>query len=69
MNGNDVSLLEMSHNDINGMREKDLVEQTEKIKGKVIFGSHVKDLCHPIEKLPENLDQVMETNAKSLASW
>ena len=64
MNGNDVSLLEMSHNDINGMRKKDILEQTEKMKGKVIFGSHIKDLCHQIEKLTENLHQVMETNAK-----
>ena len=44
MNGNDVSLLEMSYDDINSMRKKDLVEQIEKMKGKVIFDTDVKDI-------------------------
>ena len=51
MNGNDVNLLEMSYNDINSMRKKDLVEQIEKMKGKVIFDSHIKDLCNQIKSL------------------
>ena len=58
MNGNDVNLLEMSYDDINSMRKKGLVEQNEKMKGKVIFHSHVKDLCNQIEKLTESLNQV-----------
>ena len=44
MNGNDVNFLEMSYDDTNSMRKKDLVEQIEKIEGKVIFDSHVKVL-------------------------
>ena len=64
MNGNDVNLLEMSYNDINSMRKKDLVEQIEKMKGKVIFDSHVKDLCNQIKKLTESLNQVTEANEK-----
>ena len=65
MNGNDVNLLEMSYNDIDSMRKKDLVDQIEKMKGKVIFDSHVKDLCNQIEKLTESLNQVMAANEKN----
>ena len=54
MNENDVNLLEMSYDDIDSIRKKDLAEQIEKIKGKVIFDSHVKDLCSQIEKLTES---------------
>ena len=54
----------MSYDDISNMRKKDLVEQIEKTKGKVIFGSHVKDLCHQIEKVTEILNQVMAPNEK-----
>ena len=46
MNGNDVNLLDMSYDDFNCLRKKDFVEQIEKIKGKVIFGSHAKNLCN-----------------------
>ena len=65
MNGNDFNLLEMSYDDINSMRKIDLVKQIEKMNGKVIFDSHVKDLCNQIEKLTESLDQVMATNEKN----
>ena len=64
MNGNDVNLLEMSYDDINSMRKKDLVEQIAKMKGKVIFDSYVKDLCNQIEKLTESLNQVTAANEK-----
>ena len=65
MNGNDFNLLEMSYDDINSMRKIDLVKQIEKMNGKVIFDSHVKDLCNQIEKLTESLDQVMAANEKT----
>ena len=64
MNRNDINLLEMSYNDINSMRKKCLVEQIEKMKGKVFFDSHVKDLCNQIEKLTESLNQVTTANEK-----
>ena len=64
MNGNDVDLLEMSYDNINSMRKKNLVEQIEKMKGQVIFDSHVKDLCNQIEKLTESLNQVTAANEK-----
>ena len=34
------------------------------MKGKVVVGSHVKDLCHQIEKLTEKLNDVVATNEK-----
>ena len=46
------------------MRKKCLVEQIEKMKGKVFFDSHVKDLCNQIEKLTESLNQVTTANEK-----
>ena len=51
MNGNDVNLLEMSYDDINIMRKKYLVEQIQKMEGKLIIDSHVKDLCNQIQKV------------------
>ena len=64
MNGNDINLLEMSYDDINSMRKKYLVGQIEKMKGKLIFHSHAKDLCNQWEKLTESLDQVTAANEK-----
>ena len=64
MNGNDVNLLEWSYDDINSMRKKELVEQIQKMKGNVIFDSHVKDLCNQIENLTESLNQVTAANEK-----
>ena len=64
MNGNDVNLLEWSYDDINSMRKKELVEQIQKMKGNVIFDSHVKDLCNQIENLTESLNQVTAASEK-----
>ena len=52
------------YDDINSMRKKDLVEQIKKMKDKVIFDSHVKDLCNQIEKLTEILNQVTAADEK-----
>ena len=60
INGNDVNLLEMSYDGINSMRQKDI----EKMRGKVIFDSHIKDLCNQTEKLTESLNQLMAANEK-----
>ena len=40
------------------------MEQIEKLKGKVIFDSNVKDLYNQIEKLTESLNQVTAANEK-----
>ena len=40
------------------------MEQIEKMKGKVIFDSHVEDLRNQIEKLTESLNQIRAANEK-----
>ena len=60
MNGNDVNLLEMSYDDINIMRKKYLVEQIQKMEGKLIIDSHVKDLCNQIQKVSIKSRQQMK---------
>ena len=54
----------MSHDDINSMRKEDLVEQIEKMEGKVLFDSYVKDICHQTENLRESLNRVTAANEK-----
>ena len=46
MDKNNYNLFELSYDDINAMKKRDVVDQIEKMKGKVVVGSHVKDLCH-----------------------
>lgn len=54
----------MFYEDINSLSQKHLEQQIEIIKGKVIFGSHVKHLCDQINHLNESLNQVMVANEK-----
>ena len=46
------------------MRKKDLVQQIEEMKGKVILDCHVKDLWNQIKKLTESLNQVRAVNER-----
>ena len=64
MDKNNYNLFELSYDDINAMKKRDVVDQIDKMKGKVVVGSHVKDLCHQIEKLTEKLNDVVATNEK-----
>ena len=64
MDKNNYNLFELSYDDMNAMKKRDVVDQIEKMKGKVVVGSHVKDLCHQIEKLTEKLNDVVATNEK-----
>ena len=45
--------------------KKNLVEQTEKMKGNSIVDSHIKDLCYQVEKLTESLNQLISANEKT----
>ena len=65
MDKNDINLFELSYDDINAMKKRDLVNQIEKMRGKVIVGSHIKDLCRQIGKFTKNLNDVMATNKKT----
>ena len=47
------------------MKKRDLVDQIEKTKGKIVVGSYVKDLWHQIEKITERLNDVMAVNKKT----
>ena len=46
------------------MKIRDLVDQMEKMKGKVVVENNVKDLCYQTEKLTERLNDVVSTNEK-----
>ena len=46
------------------MRKKDLVEQIEEMKDKVILDCYVKDLCNQIKKLTESLNQERAVNER-----
>lgn len=65
MDKNDVKLSELSYDEINAMKIRDLVNQIEKRRGKLIEGSHIKDLYHQIGKLTKNVNDVMATNKKT----
>ena len=52
----------MSYDCINSTRKNDLVEQSRKRKNKVVFNSHVKNLCNQIEKLTEGIIQATAAN-------
>ena len=62
MDKNHINLFELLYDDVNSIKKGDLVDQIEKLKGKVAVGSHVKDLCHQIEKLAEKLNDVVANN-------
>ena len=51
MDKNDINLFELSYDDITAMEKRDLVDQIEKMKGKVVVSNHVKDLCHQQKNL------------------
>ena len=46
------------------MNKKDLVREIEKIKGKFIVDNNIKNLCHQVSRLSENLAKLMESNEK-----
>ena len=41
-----------------------ILDQIEKMKGKVVVGSQIKDLCYQTKKLTESLNDVVGTNEK-----
>ena len=59
-----TNLLELSFNEINAMKKKDLVSKIEKLKGKVVVDNNIKNLCDQVSRLSENLAKLMESNEK-----
>ena len=59
-----TNLLELSFNEINAMKKKDLVSKIEKLKGKVVVDDNIKNLCDQVSRLSENLAKLMKSNEK-----
>ena len=59
-----TNLLELSFDEINAMKKKDLVSEIEKLKGKVVVDINIKNLCDQVSRLSENLAKLMESNGK-----
>ena len=59
-----TNLLELSFDEINAMKKKDLVSEIEKLKGKVVVDINIKNLCDQVSRLSENLTKLMESNEK-----
>ena len=62
MAGNATNLLELSFDEINAMKKKDLVSEIEKLKGKVVVDNNIKNICDQVSRLSENLVKLMESN-------
>ena len=59
-----ANLLELSFNEINAMKKKDLVSEIEKLKGKVVVDNNIKNLCDQVPCFSGNLAKLMESNEK-----
>ena len=46
-----TNILELSFNEINAMKEKDLVSEIEKLKAKVVVDINIKNLCDQVSCL------------------
>ena len=55
-----TNLSELSLDEINAMKKKDLVSKIEKLKGKVTVANNIKNFCDQISCLLENLTKLME---------
>ena len=60
-----TNLLELSFDEINAIKKKDLVSEIEKLKGKVAVHINIKNLCDQVSRLSENLAKLMESNETS----
>ena len=59
-----TNLLELSFDEINAIKKKDLVSEIENLKGKVVVNNNIKNLCDEVSRLSENLVKLMESNQK-----
>ena len=50
------------------MKKKDLVNKTERLKGKVIVDNNIKNPCDQLSRLSKNLAKLMESNENLVAS-
>ena len=59
-----TNLFDLSFDEIDAMKKKDLVSEIEKLKGNVIIDNNIKNLCDQVSCLTENLAKLMESNEK-----
>ena len=59
-----VNLFSLSYDTIYGMKKKDLVNQIENFKWKVVVGNDIQGLFNQISKLLENVDRLVTANEK-----
>ena len=59
-----VNLFSLLYGAINGMKKKDLVDQIENWKGKVVVRNDTQGLFNQISKLLENVDHLVTANEK-----
>ena len=59
-----INLFDLSFDEINAVKKKDLVSEIEKLKWKVIVENNIKNLCDQVSRLTENLAKLMESNEK-----
>ena len=59
-----TNLLELSFDEINAIKKKDLVSEIENLKGKFVVNNNIKNLCDEVSRLSENLLKLMESNQK-----
>ena len=50
------------------MKKKDLVNETARLKGKVIVDNNIKNPCDQLSRLSKNLAKLMESNENLVAS-
>ena len=59
---NATNIFELSFDEINATKKKDLVSEIEKLKGKVAVDNNIKNLRDQISRLSENLVKLMDSN-------
>ena len=64
-----TNLFELSFDEINAMKKKDLVSNIEKLKGKVVVDNNIKNCFDQVPRLSENLAKLMELNEKLISQF
>ena len=61
---NVTNLFDLSYDQINTMKKKDLVNHIERLKGKVTADATIKKLCNEISQLSTSVNKLMTENGK-----
>ena len=59
-----VNLFYLTYDAINVIKEKDLVDYIEKMKGKVVTDYHIQNLCNEIANLSDKVKDLVSTNER-----